>query len=78
MELDAPDHWQSSPLCRVFMALFEVKPQKHSDHFPYDGGWAVWRLDENQLRQCGWFKDKARADARVAELEEQCVLKASQ
>jgi hypothetical protein len=48
---------------------YELRPQKHSPLYPYDGGWAVW--DGAARIQVGWYEDKARAAARVEERNEQ-------
>ena len=47
------------------MDRFEVRPQRHNAAFPYDAGHAVY--DTAEARQCGWYMEKARAEARVAE-----------
>lgn len=47
------------------MDRFSVKPQRHSDRYPYDEGYAVW--DAAEGRQCGWYVDKSRAEGRAAE-----------
>lgn len=44
---------------------YEVRPQKHSDEYWYDGGFAIWDTLDN--RQVGWYHSRERADARILE-----------
>jgi hypothetical protein len=45
---------------------YELRPQRHSPDYPYDGGWATWDTAENV--QLGWFASKSRAVERIEEL----------
>lgn len=46
------------------MQRFEVRKQKHSRAWPYDGGWAMWDVERGE--QYGWTSQRERAKADVA------------
>lgn len=44
---------------------YEVRPQKHSREYPYDGGFAMW--DTVADVQIGWSRSRERAESDVRE-----------
>jgi len=45
---------------------YELRPQQHSDAYPYDGGWAIY--DTVERRQVGFVANRARAEVFLGEM----------